>query len=333
VWCKALRKGDGASPRTHTTYEPQTRRAQSGELTYTRTTVTWETDRCDGPVREEGRETDISHTSDGRDIVDRYEASYARFGSDVYTEIRREVYGEDLGQNSWLTIDELERFVSLLNLDAASRLLDIGCGSGGPALHVCRTTGCEVVGIDIHEQAIATADRIADESGLRARARFERADAGTVLPFDDGSFDAILSIDTICHLRDRPAVFADWARLLKPGGRMVFTDPTTVTGPIESDEFAIRSSSDFYLYVPKGTDERALAAAGLVVLRVEDATENMAEIARRRHDARERHAAAIIRTEGDDPFAREQRFLELASRLARERRLSRLAYAAERPRG
>jgi hypothetical protein len=59
----------------------------------------------------------------------------------------------------------------------------------------------------------------------------------------------------------------------------------------------------------------------------------MAEIARRRHDARERHSAVIIRTEGDDFFAREQRFLELASRLARERRLSRLAYAAERPRG
>jgi SAM-dependent methyltransferase len=236
-----------------------------------------------------------------------------------------------MGQNSWLTVDELERFVSLLNLDASSRLLDIGCGSGGPALRVCRTNGCEVVGVDIHEEAIATAEKIAAEGGLRGRARFKRADAGTPLPFDGESFDAVLSIDTVCHLRDRPAVFADWARLLKPGGRLVLTDPTTVTGPVESDELAIRSSGDFYVYVPNGEDDRALAAAGLLVLSVEDATENMAEIARRRHHARERHAAVIIRTEGDDSFAREQRFLELASQLARERRLSRFAYVAERP--
>jgi SAM-dependent methyltransferase len=282
-------------------------------------------------MSEKGRDTDIRYTSDSRDSVDRYGASYARFTSDVYTEIRREVYGEDLGQNSWLTMDELERFVSPLSLASSSRLLDIGCGSGGPALHVCRRTGCEVVGVDIHEEAIATADRIAAESGLRARARFMRADAGTALPFDDRSFDAVLSIDTVCHLRDRPAVFADWARLLKPGGRMVFTDPTTVTGPIESDELAIRSSGNLYVYVPKGEDERALAAAGLLVLRVEDATENVAEIARRRHDARQRHDAVIIRAEGADSFAREQRFLDLASRLARERRLSRLTYIAERP--
>jgi SAM-dependent methyltransferase len=61
--------------------------------------------------------------------------------------------------------------------------------------------------------------------------------------FAAGSFDPIVCIDAICHLPDRDAVLADWSRLLKPGGRAVFTDPLVVTGPISSREVAVRSFS------------------------------------------------------------------------------------------
>jgi hypothetical protein len=67
------------------------------------------------------------------------------------------------------------------------------------------------------------------------------------------------------------------------------------------------------------------------VVRADDVTESMAEVARRRHDARERHAQAVRQIEGDDAFAREQRFFELTARLARERRLSRRVYVAQKP--
>ncbi|HYU93268.1 MAG TPA: methyltransferase domain-containing protein [Actinomycetota bacterium] len=167
------------------------------------------------------------------------------------------------------------------------------------------------------------ANRMAAEAPFGSRVTFRRADAGRPLPFEDATFDAVLCIDSVNHLPDRPGIFAEWARLLRSGGRLLFTDPTTVTGVLDSDEIATRSSTDYYLFVPPGEDERLLAEAGLKVVRVDDVTENMAEVARRRHDAREGHAHAVRHIEGDDAFAREQRFFEVTARLARERRLFR----------
>ena len=80
-------------------------------------------------------------------------------------------------------------------------MLEVGCGSGGPALHVARVTGCQIVEVDLHEDGVANASRLAREAGLDSRASFVRADASEALPFDDESFGALLCIDTVNHLR------------------------------------------------------------------------------------------------------------------------------------
>jgi len=265
-------------------------------------------------------------------VVDLYGASYGGFASDVYREVRREAWGEEIGQNSWLTRDELARFTSQLQLDDSSRVLEVGCGSGGPALELARSTGCEIVGVDLHEEAVANASRMAREAGLDALANFVCADAGEPLPFESEAFGALLCIDTVNHLADRPRVFGDWVRLLAPGGRLLFTDPITVSGPLGSDEIAIRASIGYFLFVPPGEDERLLREAGLRVLAVEDATENMASVAERWLTARARRADPLREVEGDETFDGQQRFLEVTARLARERRLSRFVYLAEKPR-
>ena len=87
---------------------------------------------------------------------------------------------------------------------------------------------------------------------------------------------AILCIDALNHLPGRSAVFADWARLLAPGGRLLFTDPVTITGLVGAEELAIRSSIGYFDFAPLGEDERLLVAAGLKVLAVEDLTEAVA---------------------------------------------------------
>jgi ubiquinone/menaquinone biosynthesis C-methylase UbiE len=145
----------------------------------------------------------------------------------VYAEARSAALGVDIGQNSWLTADELERFVSRLEIHATARLLDVGCGSGGPSLHVARLTECQVIGVERDNDAVAVGTRLAREQGLQERVSFVQADAGETLPFGDGSFDAILCVDAINHLPDRSRVLGDWARLLRPGGRVVFTDPSS----------------------------------------------------------------------------------------------------------
>jgi hypothetical protein len=132
--------------------------------------------------------------------------------------------------------------------------------------------------------------------------------------------------------RDRARVFDEWVRLLAPGGRVLFTDPITVTGPLSSDEIAIRASIGYFVFVPPGEDERLLRKAALRPLGIEDATENMAAVAERWLAARAKRAGTLREIEGEQTFDGQQRFLEVAARLARERRLSRFVYLAEKPR-
>jgi len=226
------------------------------------------------------------------EVVDHYGAHYRAFAAGVYGEVRRAAFGEDIGQNSWLTVDELGRFVSRLDLRPGTRLLDVCCGSGGPALHVGGRTGCEVVGVELSGEAVAEATRLADELSLDTRSSFVQADAGEPLLFDAGPFDALMCIDAINHLPDRARVLGDWARVLRSGGRL-------------------------------------LAAAGLTVVDVEDTTDHLAEIAGRRRDARAARADALREIEGDAAFDGRQRFFELVGTPAGDRRLSRFVYTAE----
>ena len=264
-------------------------------------------------------------------IPDHYATHYRDFAADVHEEVRRAAFGDDIGQNSWLTRRELERFGHELQLRSSSRLLDVACGSGGPALHLAQLTGCQVVGVELFDEAVGNGNRLAREAGLENQASFARADASQMLPFDDGSFDAILCIDAINHLPDRQRVLADWARLLQPAGRLLFTDPVSITGVLDSDELAIRTSVGYYLFVPPGENERLLAEAGMKMLSVEDTTDSLAEIAARRRDSRAERADRLKDVEGDEAFEGRQRFFDIVARLAQQHRLSRIAYAAEKP--
>jgi cyclopropane fatty-acyl-phospholipid synthase-like methyltransferase len=70
------------------------------------------------------------------------DARYRTVSDDVRTAVRREVFGEDIGQESWLTVDEYRAFSAWLDLQADQHALDISCGSGGPALFLARTVSC-----------------------------------------------------------------------------------------------------------------------------------------------------------------------------------------------
>ena len=125
-------------------------------------------------------------------------------------------------------------------------------------------------------------------------------------------------------------MLAEWARLLKPGGRALFTDPIVVTGPLTNSEIAVRTSAGFYLVVPRGYDELIIAESGLHLLLAQDVTANMATIAEARHRARAARAEALREIEGSQSFETEQEFLAVTARLAREGRLSRFVFVAQK---
>jgi cyclopropane fatty-acyl-phospholipid synthase-like methyltransferase len=266
-------------------------------------------------------------------LRDHYHQQYGAFAEDVFAAVRRDAFGEDFGQNSWHTADEQERFLGWLGLDPGARVVDIACGSGGPVLRLARRAGCSVVGVDVQAEGIAAAIAAAAREGLAERARFERHDANHPLPFPAASFDAVVCIDAINHLADRPAVVRGWARVLKPGGRLLFTDPIVVTGPLSNEEIAVRSAIGFFLFVPPGYDERVLADAALEIVAVEDRTDAGARVAEHWHAARAAQEAALRAAEGEARYEAQQAFLAVVARLFGERRLSRHAYLARKPAG
>ena len=263
-------------------------------------------------------------------LVTQYDANYGNFRTNLYEEIRREAFGEDIGQTSWLTADEQDRFLQWLDLSPGKTLLDVACGAGGPALRIAAATGCSIVGIDVHEKAVATSSALAAQRGLAERSEFHVADAAQPLPFSDARFDAITCVDAINHLPDRPRVIADWSRVLKPDGLLLFTDPITVTGALTNTEIASRCSAGFYLFVPQGYDERIIAQCGLQLLVCEDVTPNMAKVAEARFAARALRSAALREIEGDPEYDRQQEFLAVAGRIARDGRLSRFLYVSKK---
>ncbi len=112
---------------------------------------------------------------------------------------------------------ETELLYSLLQPLPGSRILEVGCG-GGALLAFLAEKGHDAVGLDILEEAVSLARQAAPTC------RVVRADAG-VLPFEDASFDRLLSHHLVEHLEDLPAALADWRRVLAPGGIMAACTP------------------------------------------------------------------------------------------------------------
>src|SRR5262249_43554681 len=182
-----------------------------------------------------------------------------------------------------------------LQLTAAKHVREVASGSGGPALYVARTFGCRVTGIDNHESAVATATRLAAESKQADKVQFQIADASTRLPFDDDTFDALICIDAINHLPERLGVLRERYRVLRPGGRALFTDPVVITGPVTNEELALRSSIGLFLFVPSGTNEVLIEEARLRIVRQDDVSDNAVLIATRWHRARQAHREELLR--------------------------------------
>jgi ubiquinone/menaquinone biosynthesis C-methylase UbiE len=263
--------------------------------------------------------------------LDLYNNAYGNYESDAYREVRIETYGEDLGQTSWVTTEESAEIPELLALERDSYVLEIGCGSGGYALHLAEKVGCRILGLDLNESGIRNANQLAQARGLASLARFQQVDASKDLPFDEETFDAAFSNDVLCHVPGRLGVLAEIFRVLKPGGRFLFTDALVIAGMVSAEEIATRSSIGFYAYSPTGENERLMSQAGFAGIRAIDTTENAARISKRWHHAREKRKPDLLAAEGPTTFDGLQHFLSCVHILSTENRLLRHLYFATKP--
>ncbi|KAK5270823.1 Delta(24)-sterol C-methyltransferase [Exophiala xenobiotica] len=109
------------------------------------------------------------------------------------------------------------RLALFMGLRPGMKVLDVGCGIGGPAREMAKLVGCEVVGITINQAQVDRAIQLTAQEGLTGKCTFLKADWHD-LPFAPNSFDAAFAIEATCHASSLRTVYTNICRVLKPGG-------------------------------------------------------------------------------------------------------------------
>lgn len=263
--------------------------------------------------------------------ADGYEAFYRAFDSPLMRQIRREAYGEDIGQHSWVRADDLRRDVRRLELSSSSRLVDLGCGPCGPLTFLLGLVRCSGAGVDASPSALRAGRARASSLGVEALLSVHEADLNAPLLLEAASFDAAVSFDVVLHLRDRARFFREIGKLLRPGGRLLFTDAGVVTGSVSNEEVARRSAYGYTEFVAPGFNERLLESAGFRVIEIEDRTASVLANASGRLSAMKTHRDELERMSGAADLDAQLTYLEMVVELSRREAVSRIMYLAEAP--
>ncbi len=116
-----------------------------------------------------------------------------------------------------------DALATLAGIDDTCHILDVCSGMGGPSRYFAHNYGCRVTGIDLTESRVAGAIRLTALAGLGDKVGFQQGNA-LELPFPDQPFDVVVSQEGFCHIPDKALLATECVRVLKPGGRLAFTD-------------------------------------------------------------------------------------------------------------
>jgi SAM-dependent methyltransferase len=156
-----------------------------------------------------------------------------------------------------LTTGEL---AAATGLDLSSRVLDLGCGIGGPARYLAANFGCKVTGVDLSPSFIDAAIYLTARCGLSDRVTFEVGNA-LDLRFDDAAFDAVFLQHVAMNVENRIGLYREMHRILTPGGRLAIYDLVLGDGDVLYPAPWARDASTSFLQ-REGDTRIALEKAG-----------------------------------------------------------------------
>jgi sterol 24-C-methyltransferase len=163
------------------------------------------------------------------------------------------------------------------------KILDVGCGNGGPTREMARFLDTNVIGVDLEEHHIQHARKYTKEAKLESRVSFVTGDFMD-MKFDDASFDGAYSIEATAYAPDLRTVYAEIFRVLRPGARFAVYEPVLASGYREDDpnHQEIRSTYEQVFGAPPlqkaSAAVEAMKAAGFEVEIAEDLAERPGEI-------------------------------------------------------
>ncbi|EHR62407.1 glycine/sarcosine N-methyltransferase [Saccharomonospora cyanea] len=209
-----------------------------------------------------------------RDYYDSDDADHFYYsvwgGEDIHIGLYADEH-EDIATASRRTV---EHMAAKVGLTPSTRVLDIGSGYGGAARHLARTFGCRVTCLNLSEVENERNRRLTEEQGLSALVEVVNGSFED-LPFEDDEFDVVWSQDAMLHSGDRVRVLEEVARVLRPAGEFVFTDPMASD---DCDRAVLRPILDRLRLDSLGSPgfyRRELSKLGLSAIEFDDHTEQL----------------------------------------------------------
>jgi len=208
---------------------------------------------------------------------------------------------DDIGQQSFTTLRYMDDLIGRLGITEDTHILDVGAGTGGPAVYIANATGCRVTGIEINEVGVQVSTSLIGNAGLSDRVKVIQGDASQ-LPFEDESFDMAISLNVMNVFEDKEQVMRGVYRVLRPGGTWAFLSGTFQLGP---EDAAAREHLRRGYLIPQYYDsleeyKAKLRAAGFSI---DEALEFIADFwvqVSRWRDAHRKHREVLIEDVGQD---------------------------------